>query len=215
MKRHSIIFLITILTILSCKTPKKNRNNSLELFKIGVPEKVDFSNFKKIGADHYFHFDQFNDTVLIKYYKVLDDKTGEVAYPIKTQYFYKKLSSIDEKNLNYTFNFLLNLKTQSIPTSNLVNCDTFGLWIGVLTDSINKKHYYIFSCENLPTQLLNLCESMLIKTYESKGNQNYPGIGIVNTDSLTTYYIENHLKNDIKQFLPKPIVQSLKYLPSK
>ncbi len=218
MNRFIFLLLLFNMTIIACKK-EKIPSNRLELFKLGIPEQPDTNDLTKKGAERYFCFDQNSDSVFIKFYDAINPKTGEINSPIPfiNQYYWKQLNQDEKYNLNNSINYLLKLTERKIP-KNKINPDrapmsSFGVWLAVITDSINIKHYYTFIGHNLPSPLRNLCAEMDLQTYQDKlANPINPSIKI-NTDSLVNYYIEKFLKAELLEIVPPPSKIKLMFAP--
>jgi hypothetical protein len=212
----TILFLVS--TIISCHQDRKS-SNRLELFKLGFPEQLDTNNRNKKGSERYFRFDQSSDSVLIKFYDTINPQTGEPnsPFPFKSQYCWKLLHPVEKANLDNSINLLLQLKDRIIPNNkrhpDFAGCDLFGVWIAVLTDSTDAKHYYTFISVNLPKQLYDLCSDIDHYTYQNKLTNPINPIKKINTDSLVSYYIDNYLKDELLEFEPPPIKTNVKFKP--
>ena len=206
------------MVIIACKKDKVSFNR-LELFKLGIPEQPDTNDLTKKGAERYFYFNQNSDSVFIKFYDAINQMTGEINSPIPfiSQYYWKQLNQDEKYNLNYSINYLLKLTERKIP-NNKINPDrapmsSFGAWLAVITDSINVKHYYTFIGHNLPSPLHNLCSEMNYLTYQDKLANPFNPSFKINTDSLTDFYIENFLKDELLEIAPPFSKKGVKFAP--
>lgn len=207
-----LLSLLFLFSISSCQ-PKLSIQNSeqLELILLGIPQNFDTATVFRFGAHKYFCFNG-SDTLLVKTCSYLNENTGEPKLPVVCNYYNTSITTKQKENLAFLLNYIKPLTTGELikhkPAES--NCDLFGGWVLIYTNTENVKKYFLFDCNGLPTKIHELCtylNSIVVaeKMYNRLENTT------VNTDSIvaTTQqilkkeFLKNKPKSSIKFMAPK------------
>ncbi len=198
--------LLFLFSLYSCQPrPSSQTTEQLELILLGIPQNFDTASVFKFGAQKYFKFNS-SDTLLVKTCSYLNEHTGEPKLPVVCNYYNTSLTPEQKENFAFLINYV-----KPLPTGELIknkpaesNCDLFGGWVLIYTNTVKVKKYFLFDCNALPKQIHELCTE-LNTTEEDKIYTPFNNIS-VNTDSIVASAYKL-LEKDFLENAPKSVIK--------
>jgi len=209
---RDILLISTLLIFISCQSNLTvETKEQLELIRIGLPEKIDSTNFIEIGAELYIKFDNADSIFM----RVCENQGTNIDLPNKPPKCINLSQGISKETQSYYKYFLEFIRNREsgelmINKPDNYSCDIIGLWVARYTIN-SKSKYFLFDCYGLPDSIKFLCSEYFqnesILTAISDNNLS------INSDSIAHIAYEN-LKNEFKLRQEKAST-TLKFIPPK
>lgn len=203
-KMVRICFIIVhLFSFLSCKKEIQKEVVSIEMIKIGLPEKVRNTEdlLIKAGASWYYKIDLIKKDLIIK--NRSSDFGDSIDFTIPSVYYKVLLSDSLLYNTNRMLAYIKNLNTGPIKNTYFEKDEypyySGGEYILNYEDEFGNVKFHSFLHRNLPTEIENWYQEL--KNTQNQGT--YLKNTFINTDSITQCLIEK-LGMGERTFMPRP-----------
>ena len=206
MTKFNWIFILLLFVNAGCHSNVKKPDNKIELIRLGLIENLKNSeDTSNLGAECYFNYDQNSDSIIAKVCGISSTDFG--IYPTGCHYFYQPITDAYKQQFNFLIDHLRPLKNGKIIDFSKYDkrahsCDEFGVWMAIITDSLDQRHYFIFNCIDIPGPIHDLCWGLFSQALKNK-NDTLTG-KYINTDSIVQSSFKL-LHKDFEELNPKPL----------